>query len=195
MRILALDPGESTGFAYIEIDNGNLLVQSYGEIPITHPGLHGMLCDIHHWLTDQVSDVVLFEEFIISPRLRTSKESIEARAVIRLFASGWHIGDWAALHPATVRSALGVKNKTEIRRLVESILGFKVRGKDHVTDAIALGMAYAIKQGVWYPTAINTGDFSLSDRTGSAKRKTPAQATDDELREMVKRGEVAVRGR
>ena len=193
MKILALDPGEETGYAIIETEGDNIKTSDYGVIPVIHPGLDGLLFSVWQWLEINHSDCfIVFEDFIPSMRLKTTKESVEVRGIIRLFCFLYSSKLWASYYPATVRNQLGVKNKAEARKLVEQILGFKVRGKDHVPDAIAVGMAHAIKVGAW----IAHIDLSNQEKPSKVQRRgkdiNPDNMSNQEIVEAIQRGDIKV---
>jgi Holliday junction resolvasome RuvABC endonuclease subunit len=199
VRILGLDPGEETGYGCIDVADKVLTVVEYGVIPITKPGLEGLLQNTWAWLNNSAPkwlDAACFEEFIIAPKMRTTKESTEVRAIIRLWATINQIG--VAYYPATVRAQTGCKNKVAIRKWVEDTLGFKVRGKDHVPDALSIAMCHAIKLGLWYPTGLNQPDFSLTRKLGGKQTKSPqtveevAKMSATELGDALKAGKIKV---
>ncbi len=201
MRILGLDSGEETGYAIIDAANGQMSVHTYGVIPITHPGLGGLLKDVWFWLRQYEECVIVFEEFIISPKLRTTKEAAEVRGVIRLFCSIYGtLQESESYAPATIRSALECKNKAEIRKMIQDdILGYKVRGKDHVTDAMAVALCHAVKLGLWdIPRTKKDRDFSLTRQLGGHQAKSPQtlEAVESmsaaELGEALKAGKIKV---
>lgn len=198
VRILALDPGEETGFAFIDFAEQKMILQDHGVIPVTSPGLGGLLWSVWHWLELKVGDdlLLVFEEFILAPKMRTTKEAAEVRGAIRLFGTiNIAAGTMTSYYPQSVRAALGLKNKKEIRAFIQNLLGFKIRGKDHVTDAIAIGMCHAVKLGLWYPNKYaQEGDFSLTRNIGGKQTSSDpdelAKLRGPELAAAIKSGKV-----
>jgi Holliday junction resolvasome RuvABC endonuclease subunit len=197
--ILGLDPGNEVGFAIINVDGSTLDVVDYGTIPTLQPGIGGMLWSVLKWLEINATDAeqqLVFEEFICSHRIPSSKESHEVRGVIRLFCYMHKHGNWQAIVPATIRSQLSVKNKKEVRQWVESALGFKPGGKDHVPDAFAVAMAYAIKNGLWRPLISYRQEVSKpSSRKVNVARKSnidPDNLTLADIQAGLISGEIGI---
>ncbi|MCE5200825.1 MAG: crossover junction endodeoxyribonuclease RuvC [Armatimonadota bacterium] len=200
MKILGLDPGESTGFALIEVAGEEMNLIDYGEIPVLNPGLDGLLESVWFWLTGGFVDTqIAFEEFIASQKLRTTRESVEVRGVIRLYCRSY-CKEWAAYYPATVRSQLGVTNKREARDFINKLLGFKLRGRDHVSDALAVALCHALKLGLWTPHIdVSKGaDFSLDRKLGGKQVKNKLAEEDvrsmssEELRQAMNSGKIKI---
>jgi Holliday junction resolvasome RuvABC endonuclease subunit len=196
MRISGLDPGESTGFAIIDVTNDNLEVIDYGEIAVTKPGLPALLRAIWTFVGEH-RGVIVFEEFIPSQKMRTTKEAAEVRGVIRLRTSFPDCAGSTSYYPATIRSQLGCKNKVEVKAFVERILGMKIRGKDHVHDAMAAAMCHAIKLGIWQPRMDlrGQGDFTLTRKLGGGGGKKidiTGDITDAQAVAMVQSGKARV---
>lgn len=197
MRILALDPGEACGFAVIEVSGDTLQVLDYGEIPILHPNLDGMLKDVWNWLRSrsEKNTEVAFEEFIPSQKIKTTREAAEVRGVIRLWTSLCEkpYGTYSA---AKVRGTLGVKNKAEARTLVERLIGMKVRGRNHVADAFAVAICHALHVSTWAPKIdVSGGDFTLNRKLGGKKLPKdvdPEKMSKTELSEALRSGEIRV---
>jgi Holliday junction resolvasome RuvABC endonuclease subunit len=198
MIILALDPGEETGYAKIEIDGlKNLKVTDYGTIPVINPGLDGLLDSVWLWLYretppgKQSEITIVFEDFIPSSRLRTSRESVEVRGVIRLFCTQ-RCHYWASYQPATVRAQLSVANKKEARLFVERVLGFKLKGKDHIPDAFAVALCHAIKAGKWIPQIDLSRPLPERRAARNGREVDPSKMTPEELRAAINSGKVRV---
>lgn len=198
-KILSLDPGEETGYAIIDFADQTMTVLTYGVIPITSPGLGGLLLNVAHWVDKHLPEVDLaaFEDFIPSQRLRTTREAGEVRGVIRYVGELTTPGKVTAYMPQSVRSALGLKDKKAIRAFIQDLLGFKVRGKDHVTDAIAVGMCHAVKLGLWHPNKFaQSGDFSLTRELGGKQTSNNpdelAKLRGAELAAAIKSGKVRI---
>ncbi len=197
-KILALDPGEEVGFAFIDFTEQKMILGDYGVIPVTLPGVGGLLRCVWQWLNSAVAldQFIVFEEFILAPKMRTTKEAAEVRGVIRLFGTtNIAAGTMTSYYPQSVRAALGLKNKKEIRAFIQNLLGFKIRGKDHVTDAIAIGMCHAVKLGLWYPNKhAQEGDFSLTRNIGGKQTSSDpdelAKLRGPELAAAIKSGKV-----
>lgn len=195
MIILGLDPGEEMGYGRIEVSRDSIKAIDYGVIPVTKPGIDGLLISVYEWL--QALDVgdmhIAFEEFIPSQKLRTSRESVEVRGIVRLWcAMCVSRKQWAAYAPATVRSQLSAKNKADVRQIVELVLGYKVRGKDHVPDALGVALCHAIKTGLWSPRF----DYRHPqvERKSPAKKgvKDPSDMSPEELRKAINSGDVRI---
>lgn len=160
MKILALDPGECTGWALIEVHHG-LRALGYGIVPRLHPGISGLVRSTREWLewAAQVFELrtsdcdVTFEEAIGSYQLKTRREGLEVRGVIREWCATNKPVDSFAYTPQQVRMQLGLPLKgtvkSDMRLWVERALGYKPCGPDHVTDAIGVGLCHALKIGAW----------------------------------------------
>jgi Holliday junction resolvasome RuvABC endonuclease subunit len=196
-RILGLDPGNEVGYALIEVSGDSLQVVDYGTIPTIQPGLDGMLWSIWRWLEENASspDVQLvFEDFICSHRIPSSKESHEIRGVIRLFCFLHKKGTWQSLVPATIRSQLGIANKKEAKAWVEAALGFKPGGKDHIPDSFAVAMACAVRQGLWQPSISFRKEAAQipTKRTTITSKIDPDNLTDEQLQKGLRDGTIRV---
>jgi hypothetical protein len=208
--ILALDPGKSTGFAKLEFDGESVKLLDCGEIPITLPTDGGRLTCVWDWLNDVWLNTVphkitqiTFEEFVRSKFIPSDKEAHEVRGVIRLFCSQPCLEAglrWSPMSPSEITSQLGVggaKGQAARRRtFVDKVLGFKVQGRDHVRDAIAVGLAYAIRENLWQPRFELRADISsvnLSRKPRSLTRdKTTDSLTDEQIRDGIRRGTIPV---
>jgi Holliday junction resolvasome RuvABC endonuclease subunit len=164
-RILALDPGLTTGFALIDLSGSGktLTVLDYGVVPIVRAGQAGFVGSLHEWLERYVvwwdlrgsgCDIV-FEEGLPCYRLPTRKEATEARGVIRAWCELHKPVDHFGYLPNEVRSQLSLPTrgpvKTAAATFVARALGFRPIGPDHVTDAFAIALAHALRQNYWRP--------------------------------------------
>jgi Holliday junction resolvasome RuvABC endonuclease subunit len=204
MIILALDPGEETGYAKIEIDGlKDIKVIDYGTIPVINPGIDGLLDSVWLWLHretppgKQSEITIVFEDFIPSSRLRTSREAAEVRGIIRLFCIQRYLSHrrsnhWASYQPATVRAQLSVANKKGARLFVERVLGFKVKGKDHVPDAFAVALCHAIKTGTWIPHIDCSQPMPERGAMRNGREIDPSTMMPEELRAAINSGKVRV---
>lgn len=180
MIVLGLDPGEATGYALIKItDDGGFMPAGYGTIPQLKAGIGGLLVSVYDWFDSVPSFTDLaFEEFICSQRMRTTREAGEVRGVIRLWAER-SFPDYKGYYPATIHSRLACKNKKEVRALVEKLIGFKVKGADHVTDAFAVALVHGIALGALTKLDFRPADFTLTRKIGG--RQTAMPGPDEEI--------------
>ena len=205
MRILALDPGVSTGWAIIDVEPHRISAVSYGVIPIIKPGIEGLVSctrEFLNWavrsysLRESSCDVV-FEEMIKTYKVPTMREALEVRGVIRDWCVQNKPVDSFAYDPNEIRRQLGLplkgKVKTYVAEFVKRVLGYKPVGPDHVTDAFAVGIAHAVKTGVWHaritlPQSVLAGENRSAPRT---KGTMPDRMSSAEYLEMLRAGKIA----
>ena len=142
MRILGLDPGGTTGAAWIQWDGTTPpqpeMLEGYAQVPYA---------EMPQWFDRQLKtccpDLVAIERFFISPKTITYTRQPEA-----LYCIGG-IEFMCALHeiPTRQRSASSAKNAWDNERLV----GWKVKGK-HAKDALRHALLATHERGVYIPS-------------------------------------------
>lgn len=154
MVIIGIDPGETSGWAAIRICNGRPRLLDYGLIPRLAAGQSGLLSSVMYWLDnlssrfDIESVIIVYEEVIKSYKINTRIESTEVRGIIRHWCNKYLHGRNYSILPVQVRSQLGVPtkgSKKNIALFIERVFGFKPTGPSHVTDAIAVALAQAVR--------------------------------------------------
>jgi len=207
VRILSLDPGESTGYALLHCSNSGQTIQAldYGVIVLLHPGDGGLVRSICDWLEEfcrrwefrPSGNEVVFEDYIRTYKSPRSKESIEAVGAVRLWCENNKPVDYRTYTPQEWRSAVGLPLKgpyikRAARQFVSRCLGYLPNGADHGWDALAIGIVYAIQAGAWR--------CSLKPLTADIKRarirmeNAPAggqvRMSTAEFRELVREGRI-----
>jgi Holliday junction resolvasome RuvABC endonuclease subunit len=159
--ILGLDPGESTGFGLISVEKSRIEVITYGVIPRLRPGVDGLMWSVRTWLEWAAptfglrgSDCdIAFEEAIDSYRVKTRREALEARGVIREWCATNKPVDSFPYTPMQVRLQLGLPLKGSVKKdmawWVARALGYNPCGPDHVTDALGVALCHALVIGGW----------------------------------------------
>lgn len=187
MRILGLDPGESTGYAVIDVEGERLEVVSYGVVAVTAPGREGLVQSIAEFCTADTSDSGAFSEIVQMPKVPTSHKALEVQGVVRMFG-------FTGYNPSTVHSQLGTRKKADTRALVGRILGFQIRGDsgDHIRDAFAAAFCHALKLGVWQPRIdLRATPAHERPQRGPGKRKIDV-STPEGIRDAMNRGDIKV---
>lgn len=149
MRIAALDPGKTTGWAKVATNGVDVTLLGYGEIPVLGSGFDGLLSSVWTWMDVNVYDaqLVVFEGPLMAYSVRTAIELHEVRAAIR----GWclyHRMPYAAYHPSTVKAAVtGIAGATKAQVAAAASRQFGVERfpTDHASDAVAIAMTHLIK--------------------------------------------------
>ena len=201
--VLGIDPGTSTGYAILRCDGSEVELVDCGEIPIVLPGDAGRLECVWKWLNNprEGIDHVVFEEFVKSHYAPSNKEAHEIRGLIRLWCSHYYGGaKWAAMTPTTISSQLGVgreKGQAKRRReFVHLALKMTLQGRDHIGDAAAVAMAYALQQGLWSPVLDLRSEKTAVNKTAkprSSTRNITDGMTDEQVRDGIRRGTIPVR--
>jgi len=199
MLILGIDPGEESGYALIDVRGETIRVHDYGSVPVTEPGLVGLTVSTWRWIEaytphEPEIDQVAFEEWIPSYRMRTSKESTEVRAAIRLWCALHRAAEtWWPMTPQAVRSRLSCRDKRDVRTFVERAIGMKPKGPDHVADAFGVALACGLMLGVWTPRIDLTRQVSQPKRPRLQKPEPDLDMmTTDDLRDAINRGKIRV---
>jgi Holliday junction resolvasome RuvABC endonuclease subunit len=204
--VLCLDPGKATGFGKLRFFDGRLDLLDCGELPITKAGDDGRLICVWNWMMRNADgvDVVVLEEFVKSHYAPSDKEAHEVRGVIRLCCVQTGV-KWESFGPSTISSILSVgtaKKQAERRRLfVNRALGFQIQGRPHVGDALAVGLAYGIQNGLWMANFSIREDrtsakssVTKSAKSRTAKRDIACDMTEEQIRDGIRRGTIPVRG-
>ncbi len=200
LRILGLDPGETTGWALIEVTKHTLTALGYGVVWVTRAGPAGLVSCTREWLdwAALTFDLrgsgcdVAYEEMVKTYH-PTRKEAQEVRGVIREWCCHNKPVDSFAYTPEAVRDQLGISNaqgvKERVKTFVSRALGYTPRGPDHVWDAFGVGMAHAIRIGAWH-ARINceVQVKGHAARARSVAGALPSRMTAAEFREMMKGG-------
>ena len=205
-KILALDPGQCTGFGLIESVKGAApALLDYGIVPVIGQGLGALVASTKNWLDDYVgkhglrgsdSDVV-FEESICVYTLKTRSEGKEVRGVIRAWCEQNKPVDYVAYTPAAVRSQLDLPQKgtvkTYAKNFVELVFGQEfVAVPDHVTDALVVGLAHALREGLW-TAKIGMRKVEARMQTRGVARRTsdgPVRMSAEQYQRLVKAGAI-----
>lgn len=153
VTVIALDPGETTGFALVSHYNGDVMVHNYGTIPVLRPGIEGLVEGTDQWLSRfvDINDGHLelaFEGPLLAYSARTKIELHEVRSVIRAFALRHSIphADYA---PATVKATVTGSpsaGKRQVALAVQRMLKLPRITTDHITDALAVGVTHLVKK-------------------------------------------------
>jgi len=149
---LALDPGETTGFAVLNLTKGNLTVLGYGEIPVLGTGIDALVRCTWEWLERTAPSLepgfqMAFEGPLMVYSARTKIELHEVWATIRLWALT-HETVHESYHPSTVKATVTGKagaTKTQVANSVRKLFGLPKLSTDHASDAIAIGVTHAVK--------------------------------------------------
>lgn len=170
MKILALDPGLTTGYAFLDCDaDGSGLRLSDRAIPpagILVPaqaGMPGLRVLLRRWLDAILPDVdeVCAEGEISTVLVHSNIESLKVREIIddHITQFGLMVSYYA---PSTVKATIkrlsnsqdkGLPTKAQLRRLMTPLLNITwPLGVDHVSDAICVGIVHAHKTHHWTPT-------------------------------------------
>lgn len=214
-RILALDPGETSGYGLIEVERG-VRVVTYGIIPRLRPHSAGLVYSVRQWLEWAAptfnlrgSDCdVAFEEAIQNYKAPTRTEAAEVRGVIREWCAINKPVDSFAYTPTQIRLQLGLPLKgtvkSDMRMWVERALGYKPCGPDHVTDALGIALCHALKIGAWHATirqperapARSKGEqFAGETPQRSGERVDEDRMTSEEFRRKLASGELVHTGK
>ena len=169
MTILALDPGLTTGYAFLDCDaDGSGLRLSDRAIPpagILVPaqaGMPGLRVLLRRWLDAVLPtvDEVCAEGEISTVLIRSNIESLKVREILddHITQFGLSVSYYA---PSTVKATIkrlsgshdkGLPTKAQLRKLTTQLLNITWPiGVDHVSDAIAVGVTHAAKQHDWKP--------------------------------------------
>lgn len=168
MIILALDPGLTTGYAFMELtDDGNLSIwdafaQPAGILVPARSGMPGLRSLLRLWLDVVLPDVdeVCAEGEISTVLMRSNIESLKVREIL-----DDHITEYGRTPtyyaPTTVKATIkqlsgesfkGLPLKTRMRRMLGPIMGIDwPLGVDHISDALAVGVTHAFKIHGWRP--------------------------------------------
>jgi len=186
--LLGLDPGEQTGFCFIDVTDGKPVLGSFGVVPVTEPGRAGLVESVNRWMNyaQPNSGHAAMSEIIQMPRVPTSHAALEVQGVLRLWGC-------VGYKPATVHSVLGTHKKTDVAALLERLFGVRVR-PDHAADAAAVAIVHGIQTG-----QISKLDFAPQEEpTGLRKPRVQAVAEDkadytsEELVDLIKSGKAKV---
>ncbi len=221
-RILSLDPGISTGYSLLECSNSHHTITAldYGVIALLHAGDGGLVLSVAEWLEEFCrrwpgfrgsGNEIIFEESILSYRLKTRQEVQEVRGAIRAWCETNKPMDYRGYKPEEWRSGLGLSLKGNVKRearvFVQRCLGYQPNGADHGWDALAIGIAHAVGCGYWrlrlgpgipLERAVGAAQTRLAQKTGDSLhgiKRVPQQRagaqvrmTQAELREYLGRG-------
>ena len=157
--IIGLDPGASTGYAFVEPLGEELKVWEYGILDVTEPGTDALVRRVRRFMEEHTDPelIVVFSKVCQFPRRPTH-------------------------HPSTIHSSLGTRNKTDTKVFVSRVLGFKPSSIDHVADAFAVAMCHALKMG-WWQARIDL----RSDRTRDKSSRNPRSHARNPRSESVTR--------
>ena len=150
VRVLGLDIGETTGFAFVDITNGKAELGRYGIITAPKPvpmvtGIYrkALVDAVQNWLTNETSAThignVAMSEIVQMPRLPTSHAALEVQGACRL----WGV---IGYNPQRIHSGLGTRNKKQCRELVAQEFGVSIQ-PDHAVDALAAALHHAVQLG------------------------------------------------
>lgn len=151
MRLVALDPGITTGFAIIEYSDPSLpRLVSYGEIPVLGQGIDALLDSTWIWLHTHAldADELAIEGPLSVYSVRTLVELHEVRGVIREWAN-WSGVPYAAYHPATIKAAVTGKasaKKALVAKPMKLLFNVERFSSDHASDATAIAVTHLIKK-------------------------------------------------
>jgi len=175
--IIGLDPGASTGYAFVEPLGEELKVWEYGILDVTEPGTDALVRRVRRFMEEHTDPelIVVFSKVCQFPRRPTHHPSVEAQGVIRAYGG-------IEYAPATIHSSLGTRNKTDTKVFVSRVLGFKPSSIDHVADAFAVAMCHALKMG-WWQARIDL----RSDRTRDKSSRNPRSHARNPRSESVTR--------
>jgi len=153
MKILGIDPALTvTGYGLIEASNNKLALVEAGIISTSSKELvTARLEKIHRGIIKLISDtspdVLVLEKIYAHYRHPTTSYILgQARGVICLAASTQNIPlvEYAATRVKKAVVGKGLASKTQVQRMVASLLGLKSLPKyTDVTDALALAIAYS----------------------------------------------------
>jgi len=207
MRVLGLDPGETTGFALIDVSGKHLEAVTYGIIPRLYPGDAGLVKSVREWLEfftvvqklRTSGNEFAFEEAIARYRMPTRREAVEVRAVIREWLIINKPVDFKSYTPQEIRSQFGLPQKGPVKAatadFVSKCLGYKPNGPDHVTDAFAVALCHALHLNIWLPQ-IDMRKYSAMASRAVGHRSKPidvGRMTSAELRDAINSGKVRLR--
>ena len=130
INVIAIDPGETTGYAHGKIINGQMLIAT-GQAKWTH----GELWQHLNWYQPHI---IVYEKFDFrrSPRAQRDKVNLYAKELIgaiKLYQQT-NSGPPILLHEQTAASAMGEKVYFNTKRLKE--VGVYKPGKKHSNEAV-----------------------------------------------------------
>jgi len=147
INFLALDPGETTGWAYFGFGNsGERKLKEVGSIKFD--GSFAKIRDELKALIESFPylDLVVFEELIVYGS-NTKSEKFKVEGIIELLVEDFK-REKATMHPGTVKKLITGKgncSKADLRRALKSRIEIPNKSNQHIVDAVCVGIAWLVQ--------------------------------------------------
>lgn len=207
MKILGIDPGETTGYAVIEAPadgDRKMKLLDYGTIPTPAQTWEGHLHEQKQFIWRKCEDIddmeVAYEVGIQAAKCVTSPAANEMRGVLKctlyeLLMAG-RIVAYHGYHPGTIKKCIrsGKLTKAEMRKWVAALFGTGALKSPDMADAIAVAACHAVTvHKARFPCDVVS--LPSNARGGKQKQNALDSLTADEIREGIRTGKLQMRGR
>jgi Holliday junction resolvasome RuvABC endonuclease subunit len=210
MIILGIDPGETTGYALIELDkDGDRVMKllDYGTIPTTHNSWEGRMVQQIRFIGElcekNTVDEVAYECGIQSSKIVTSPLANELRGAlkVKLFTLQVRgiIGVVAGYYPISVKKVIRnpKMTKAEMRQWIGALFGLGNLKSPDMADAIAVASCHALTahKAKFPMSAVELPSKARKSAVHQTEQDKLSKLTDAEIVEGIKIGKLRVNNR
>jgi len=199
MKILGIDPGQTTGWAVIEIGKDRIIKPiDFGTIPVLSNHPHAPLECVYDWLRDEYHvnerfQVLVYEEAPTKGRF-VSYWQHQLLGVVKLFIYQEPELKSYRYHAVTVKATLGCgrMTKAQMQTRISAFLGIQRIKSPDAADAMALACTCALRiYGAQWPQGI--GQIEAPRARGG--RKKADSLTPEQMAEAIRTGRAVWQGK